>query len=74
MLLMTPTQALTTAQAIREARTLAAYIQMLNRSKRKPDEILVKQSERLSAALHAMDETKDDQPPAATQTPTLRRA
>lgn len=74
MLLMTPYQAQTTAEAIREARTLAAYIQMLNRSKRKPDEILVKQSERLSAALHAMDASKDDSHPAATQNQILRRA
>lgn len=72
MLLMTPHQAHTTAEAIREARTLAAYIQMLNRSKRKPDEILVKQSERLSVALHAMDASKDETTPAVTH--QLRRA
>lgn len=57
-LLMAPHQAQATADAVREARTLAAYIRMLARSKRhRPSEAIVTQAERLHAALVAMDAT-----------------
>lgn len=63
MHVMTEPQALSVAQAIREARTIAAYVQLLVRSSsvNLPPE-LSNQAARLSAALHAMD--------AKRQTPT----
>lgn len=80
MHVMTDPQAFTTAHAIREARTLAAYIQLLVRSSSiaLPVE-LSNQAARLSAALHAMDATKDKThplpvQPAASQPPTSCRA
>ncbi len=57
-LLMTPAQAGATEDAIREARTLAAYIRMLARSRRhRPNDAICAQAERLHAALVAMDAT-----------------
>jgi hypothetical protein len=59
MLVMTPQQAAATAQAIREARTLAGYVRLLARSSRtKLPPAMAAQAARLSAALHAMDSTK----------------
>jgi hypothetical protein len=59
MLVLTTIQAQAVAHAVREARTLAAYVRLLNRSKRKPDEVIVNQADRLHAALQAMDKTKE---------------
>lgn len=75
MHVMTDTQALATAQAIREARTIAAYVQLLVRSAsvNLPVE-LSNQAARLSAALHAMDASKETHQQAATQNQILRRA
>lgn len=75
MHVMTDPQALATAQAIREARTIAAYVQLLVRSAsvNLPVE-LSNQAARLSAALHAMDALKEQPHPATNQTPALRRA
>lgn len=63
MLVMTQTQAQATAEAIREARTMAAYIRLLVRSSSTnlPPELSA-QAARLSAALHAMDQTKQPAP------------
>lgn len=60
MLVMTPQQAQATAEAIREARTLAGYVRLLTRStKIKLPPAMSAQAARLSAALHAMDSTKE---------------
>jgi hypothetical protein len=50
---------LSVAQAIREARTIAAYVQLLVRSSSVALPVeLTNQAARLSAALHAMDAKK----------------
>ena len=59
MHVMTEPQALSVAQAIREARTIAAYVQLLVRSSSVALPVeLTNQAARLSAALHAMDAKK----------------
>jgi hypothetical protein len=74
MLVLTTIQAQAVAHAVREARTLAAYVRLLNRSKRKPDEVIVNQADRLHAALHAMDASNDDHHQAAAHHFKLKSA
>jgi hypothetical protein len=58
MLVMNPTQAAAVSHALTEARVLSAYVSFLAMSKEKPADVLVRQVDRLKAALDLVQALK----------------